>query len=152
MQNASLKQKLLASCIDYVETRISSATAAMQEAQNAANEESRSSAGDKYETARAMMQIERDQAAQRLDEALKLKRTLNQINPNEHHNVVSLGSIVITNSFNAFVAVGPPKLNVDGNVYFIVTPMSPLGKVLTGLKAGAGFTFNNSHNLVVEIS
>jgi len=152
MQNASLKQKLLVSCIEYVETSISSAAAAMQDAQNAANDEDKSSAGDKYETGRAMMQIERDQAAMQLDEAIKLKRILNQINANEHHKVVSLGSIVVTNSFRAFVAVGPPKLNVDNKVYFIVTPMSPLGKVLTGLKAGADFTFNNKQNVVVEIS
>jgi transcription elongation GreA/GreB family factor len=152
MQNASLKQKLLVSCIEYVESRINSATTAMQDAQNAANEEGKSSAGDKYETSRAMMQIERDQAAVQLDEAMKLKRTLNQINANEHHNVVSLGSIVTTNSFRAFVAVGPPKLKVDGNEYFIITPMSPLGKVLIGLKAGADFTFNNKQNVVVEIS
>jgi hypothetical protein len=152
MHNASLKQKLLISCIEYVDASISSAAAAMQYAQNAANDEDKSSAGDKYETGRAMMQIERDHAAMQLDEAMKLKRTLNQINANEHHDVVSLGSIVITNSFRAFVAVGPPKLNVDGNVYFIVTPMSPLGKVLTGLKAGADFTFNNRQNVVIEIS
>ena len=152
MQDASLKQKLLASCIEYVEARINAATVAMQDAQNAANEESKSSAGDKYETGRAMMQIERDQAAVLLDEAVKLKRTLNLINPNKHHNVVSLGSIVKTNSFNAFIAVGPSKLTVDGKVYFIVSPMSPLGKVLTGLKAGADFTFNNKENVVVDIS
>jgi len=152
MQNASLKQKLLISCIEYVETSISSAAAAMQDAQNAANDEDKSSAGDKYETGRAMMQIERDQAAMQLDEAMKLKRILNQINANQYHDVVALGSIVITNFFRAFVAVGPPKLNVDGNVYFIVTPMSPLGKVLTGLKAGADFTFNNKQNVVIEIS
>jgi hypothetical protein len=152
MQNASLKQKLLISCIEYVEAGISSAATAMQDAQNAANDENKSSVGDKYETGRAMMQIERDQAAMRLDEAMKLKKTLNQINANEHHDAVSLGSIVITNSFRAFVAVGPPKLHVDGNVYFIVTPMSPLGKVLTGLKAGADFTFNNKQNVVIEIS
>lgn len=152
MQNTSLKQKLLVSCIEYVETRISSAAAAMQDAQNAANDESKSSAGDKYETGRAMMQIERDQAAVQLDEAMKLKRTLNQINANEHHKVVSLGSIVTTNSFRAFVAVGPLKLNVDGDVYFIITPMSPLGQVLIGLKAGSDFTFNNKQNVVVEIS
>jgi hypothetical protein len=79
MQNSTVKSKLLAMCIEYVEQRISSATTAMQNAQEAANEEGKSSAGDKYETGRAMMQIERDQAAAQLDESLKLKRTLHQI-------------------------------------------------------------------------
>lgn len=151
MQNVSLKQGLLALCIEHVERRISSATAAIQDAQDAANEETKSSAGDKYETGRAMMQIEMEQAAMQLDDALRLKRTLNQINANEQHNVVTLGSVVITKSFNAFIAVGPPKLDVGGKVYFIVTPMSPLGKTLAGLEAGAEFIFNNKSNTVLEI-
>jgi transcription elongation GreA/GreB family factor len=151
MKNVSLKEKLLALCIRHVEEKISAAAEAMRSAQEAANEEGKSSAGDKYETGRAMMQIERDNAAMQLDEALKLKKTLDLISATENHNVVSLGSIVITKTFKSFVAVGPGKLNVEGEDYFIVTPMSPLGKILIGLKAGMEFTFNNKPNTVLEI-
>lgn len=138
-------------CIQYVEQRISSATTAMQNAQDAANEEGKSSAGDKYETGRAMMQIERDQAAAQLDESLKLKRTLHQIGVRDRHELVMLGSVVVTKTFNAFLAVGPSKLTVDGKEYFIVTPMSPLGKALFGLKERSEFTFNNRVNTVLEV-
>ena len=150
MKNVSLKEKLLALCIQHVEEKISAAAEAMRSAQEAANEEGKSSAGDKYETGRAMMQIERDNAAMQLDEALKLKKTLDLISATDNH-VVSLGSIVITKTFKIFVAVGPGKLNVEGEDYFIVTPMSPLGKILFGLKAGMEFTFNNKPNTVLEI-
>jgi len=138
-------------CNQYVEEKIHSATEAMRNAQEAANEEGKSSAGDKYETGRAMMQIERDNAATQLDEALKLKKTLSLIGASGRHQVISLGSIVITKTFKAFVSVGPGKLNVDGVDYFIVTPMSPLGKTLSGLNVGAEFTFNNKPNTVLEI-
>jgi transcription elongation GreA/GreB family factor len=151
MKNLPLKEKLLALCIRHVEEKISAAAEAMRSAQEAANEEDKSSAGDKYETGRAMMQIERDNAAMQLDEALKLKRTLDLISATENHQVVSLGSVVITKTFRSFVAVGPGKLNVDGADYFIVTPMSPLGKILFGHKAGMEFTFNNKPNTVLEI-
>ena len=151
MKNLSLKEKLLALCIRHVEEKINAATEAMRSAQEAANEESKSSAGDKYETGRAMMQIERDNAAAQLDEALKLKKTLSLIGVSGHHHAISLGSIVITKAFNAFISVGPGKLNVDGVDYFIVTPMSPLGKTLSGLNAGVEFTFNNKPNTVLEI-
>lgn len=147
----TLKQKLLALCLEYVEQRISSAATAMQDAQNAANEEGKSSAGDKYETGRAMMQIERDQAAALLDESLKLKRTLHQIGANDRHEVVTLGSVVVTKAFNAFLAVGPSKLTVDDKEYFIVTPLSPLGKVLIGLKERSEFTFNKRPNAILEV-
>ena len=45
----------------------------MANAQESANAEEKSSAGDKYETGRAMMQIERDKAAQQLNESMKLE-------------------------------------------------------------------------------
>jgi transcription elongation GreA/GreB family factor len=149
--NTSLKEKLLALCVQYVGGKIHAASEAMRNAQEAANEESKSSAGDKYETGRAMMQIERDKAATQLDEALKLKKTLSLISTSGSHNVISLGSIVLTKTFNAFISVGPGKLNIDGVDYFIVTPMSPLGKTLSGLNVGAEFTFNNKPNTVLEI-
>jgi transcription elongation GreA/GreB family factor len=146
----SLKEKLLSLCNQHVEEKIHSASEAMRNAQEAANEEGKSSAGDKYETGRAMMQIERDNAAAQLEEALKLKKTLSLIGP-ESHTVISLGSVVITNTFKAFISVGPGKLNVDGVDYFVVTPMSPLGKALSGLQAGSQFTFNNKPNTVLQI-
>jgi transcription elongation GreA/GreB family factor len=71
--------------------------------------------------------------------------------PRDRHQVVTLGSIVITKTFNAFLAVGPSKLTVDGKEYFIVTPLSPLGRVLGGLKEGSEFTFNKRPNTVVEV-
>jgi len=43
-----------------------------------------------------MAQIARDQAAQQLDEALKLKNALDQINPNVSHSKVGFGNLVIT--------------------------------------------------------
>ncbi|HEX6891985.1 MAG TPA: 3-oxoacyl-ACP synthase [Chryseolinea sp.] len=149
--NTSLKERLLNLCIQHVDEKIHAATEAMRNAQEAANEESKSSAGDKYETGRAMMQIERDKAATQLDEALKLKRTLSLIGASSSQHIIALGCIVKTKTFNAFIGVGPGKLSVDGVEYFIVTPMSPLGKTLSGLEAGADFTFNNKPNIVLEI-
>ena len=147
----SLKERLLSLCLQHVEEKINASTEAMRNAQEAANEEDKSSAGDKYETGRAMMQIERDNAAAQLEEALKLKKTLSLIVPSECPQVIALGSVVITKTFKAFISVGPGKLNVDGTDYFIVTPMSPLGKALAGLRAGSDFTFNNKPNTVLEI-
>ena len=71
-----LKHSLLHKCHEFVESRISNARNALDEAQQAANEETKSSAGDKYNTERAMMQIERDKHAAQLVEAQKLQKAL----------------------------------------------------------------------------
>ena len=148
---ALLKSKLLAACREYIEQRIATATTAMNDAQRAANEEGKSSAGDKYETGRAMMQIERDKAAHQLEEALKLKRILDQLVPDISHEFVSTGSVVITTLFNAFIAIGAGKIKVDDQDFFVVGALSPLGKQLTGMKKNEQFVFNQQPNTIVNI-
>jgi hypothetical protein len=145
----STKHQLLVRCKEYVDARISTARQSMDDAQQAANEESKSSAGDKYETGRAMMQIEREKAAAQLDEALKLKATLDQISPDAIHEKVALGSLVITPSKKIFISIGIGKLSLDGDDFLIVAPASPLGKALMGLKARDRIVFNKEQ---IEIS
>lgn len=151
MDASSIKRKLLQECKDYVVKRITTATQAMEQAQLAANEEGKSSAGDKYETSRAMMQIERDKAAGQLDEAMKLRDILDRINPEIQHEKISLGSLVLTSALKIFVAIGIGKLKVDGDDFFVVAPSSPLGKSLMGLKTNDTFTFNNASNKILQI-
>lgn len=146
-----LKHKLLDACREFVEKRIVTATTAMNDAQRSANEEGKSSAGDKYETGRAMMQIERDKAANQLEEALKLKRILDQLHPEVKLERILSGSVVITHLFNAFIAIGAGRVKVDGEDFLVVGSQSPLGKELMGKKPGDKFTFNNLSNTIVKI-
>ncbi len=127
------------------------ATTAMNDAQRSANEEDKSSAGDKYETGRAMMQIERDKAASQLEEALKLKRILDQIRPEVQHERILTGSVVITLLHNIFIAIGAGKIKVEGEDFLVVGSQSPLGKALMGKKPGDEFLFNNQSNAIVKI-
>jgi transcription elongation GreA/GreB family factor len=123
----------------------------MVNAQQAANEEGKSSAGDKYETGRAMMQIERDKAAQQLDEALKLKSITDQISIDAVSGKVILGSLVITNSKKIFVSIGMGKMMLDGEEFLVVAPSSPLGKALMGLKEHDEILFNKERFTVLQI-
>jgi transcription elongation GreA/GreB family factor len=152
--NLYLRQKLFSACLDYVNTRIDTSKQAMADAQESANAEEKSSAGDKYETGRAMMQIERDKTAQQLNEAMKLKQVLDQINNTEvRQSVVSLGSVVITSSSPHFyVAISAGKIQVDGVEYIALAPQSPIGKALLNLKVNDKFMYNNKSCTIVEIS
>ena len=125
----------------------------MANAQESANAEEKSSAGDKYETGRAMMQIERDKAAQQLNESMKLKQVLDQINNTEvRQSSVSLGSVVITSSSPHFyVAISAGKIIIDEVEYIALAPQSPIGKALLGLKVNDTFTYNNKNCMVKDI-
>lgn len=151
MPDIAIKRQLLNQCKAYVDLRIITAKQSMDYAQQAANEEGKSSAGDKYETGRAMMQIERDKAAQQLEEALKLKSIVNYINPDIHHHKVMQGSLVITNSKKIFIAIGIGKMDVEGVSYLVVAPTAPIGKALIGLNVNSRITFNKELIVIQEI-
>lgn len=143
IDSAPLKQTLFDHCRQYVEQRIETAKTAMEAAQSAANEESKSSAGDKYETGRAMAQIERDRHAQQLAEARKLEQELARIDAGKIHSAVQPGSLVLTSQGNYFIAISAGKITVDRTDYFAVSAASPIGVRLNHAKAGDEVVFNS---------
>ena len=136
------KEALLALCQHYVQQRIDTAKEAMQAAQESANSESKSSAGDKYETGRAMAQLERDRHAQLLAEAMKLNQELSRLNIDKTYDNSQPGSLVITNRGNFFISISAGKLTFDGKDYFAISAASPIATVLASKKIGDSATFN----------
>ena len=139
---SSIKQQLYDQCIAYVRNRMAEAEQAFKEAEKAQNEDTKSSAGDKYETGRAMMQQEKDRNTTQLNEANKLMVALNHISIKGNSNVIETGSLVITDNGRFYIAISAGTLVVDGESYFAVSPASPIGLKLKGLKAGDGFDLN----------
>jgi transcription elongation GreA/GreB family factor len=147
----SIKQELYAYCVNYVGQRVQSYQKAMQEAQEGANSEGKSSAGDKYETGRAMMQIERDKNAKQLEETLKLKKALGAFTPNQKHVTVALGSLVQTNKGYFYISISAGKIELNKEIYFAIAPTSPLGIAMSNLKAGDNCEFNKTHYQILSV-
>jgi transcription elongation GreA/GreB family factor len=137
-----LRAKLHRACVAYVEQRIDTLNSAMAEVKEAADEETKNSAGDKYETGRAMMQIEMEKHAAQLAEAKKLQKALKEISLDENANEVQPGSVVFTNHETFYISIGAGALTVDGIRYFAVSPSSPIGMKLIGCKPGDQFELN----------
>lgn len=146
-----IKAALFAQCEVYVQLRVSTAKQAMEAAQEAANSESKSSAGDKYETGRAMAQLERDRNAQLLAEAQKVERDLKQINIDKSYTIGQPGSLIMTSRGKFFISIGAGKLTLDGTDYFAVSAASPIGIALSGRKAGDSVVFNKMTYQVLEV-
>lgn len=138
----SLKEELYKQCLQYVQTRMDAAQQGIDEAQQASKDDTKSSAGDKYETGRAMMQQETDRNMAQLNEANKLKVALNIINPTTIHTTIDTGSVVKTNNGNFYIAISAGTLAVEGESYFAISPASPIGIKMKGLKVGDRFELN----------
>ncbi|GAB3018795.1 hypothetical protein GCM10027185_14700 [Spirosoma pulveris] len=123
----------------------------MEAAQEAANSESKSSAGDKYETGRAMAQLERDRHAQLLAEAVKIEQELKQLAIEKNYEKVQPGSVAVTNRGLFFISIGAGKMTLDGADYFAVSAASPIGALLAGHRAGDSVTFNKMVYQIQEV-
>lgn len=147
-----LKQTLYNNCKAYVEQRISTAKQAMQNAQDAANNESKSTAGDKHDTARAMMHIEKEQNARLLAESNALADVLSRINPEKENNKAVLGSVVRTNRGNFYLSISAGKLQVENDIFFAISTDSPIGKLMLGLVVGECFEFRGVRYEIVSVA
>lgn len=137
----SLKEKLFEHCLEIIEQKIQLAQNALKSAHEGINQEGKSSMGDKYETSKAMLDLEKEKIQSQLSASLQLKRNLVQIKPQKIQNEVGFGSIVQTNQGIYFFGVGLGKIKFHQKDYFVISLVSPLGQALLGKKTGDQITF-----------
>lgn len=137
-----IKNQLYQQCLTFIEQRIQTADTALQQAREASNDDTKSSAGDKYETSREMMQQDIDRNKRLLIDAQDNLRVLQSIDSSLKSANVTHGSYVITNQGSFYVSVSAGQLHVGDKTIFAISPASPIGKLLLEKKKGDGFDFN----------
>ncbi|MBL4593094.1 MAG: 3-oxoacyl-ACP synthase [Flavobacteriales bacterium] len=151
MKLSKIKIQLHKQCYKLAEEQITRIKTALQEVQDAANNETKSSAGDKHETGRAMAQLETEKLSTQLSEALKLEQVLQQINPELEHKIVGLGSLVITNNGSFYISVSLGKVEINDEIYFAISAVSPIGKLLLTKKEKESFSFNGKSYVILSV-
>ena len=116
-----------------------------------AQNDAKGSAGDKHETALSMMHLEQEKLNQKVKEALEQKAILDSIDIVKKNVVVSLGSLVYTNSFIFFISQALPKIQVEGHEIIALSPQSPLGRQLIGKKVNDEVHFNTATYKVLDL-
>ncbi|MFD1292921.1 3-oxoacyl-ACP synthase [Lutibacter holmesii] len=145
----NIKKQLLKACILFVENKHTTISKSIASNKNDLFSETKSSAGDKHETGRAMIQLEMEKAGQQLAEVSFMQTVLSKIVVTKVSNIVCLGSLVKTTKGNYFLAVSVGQIKVENHTYFAVSAQSPIGKQLLGKKVGAIIEFNKAEVLEV---
>jgi transcription elongation GreA/GreB family factor len=145
------KQQLYTKCQDFLNNRLDVIKKAIFDIQNSLQSETKSSAGDKHETGRAMLQLEREKAGHQLAEIQKLKETLHKINPESQHQNIALGSVVYTTQSNYFIAVSAGELEINSDKFYAISPSTPIAKLILSKEVGDQIQFRNSTFVISKI-
>lgn len=142
------KKELYSACSNFINESISVIKKALDDAQEGANSDSKGSAGDKHETGRAMMHLEKEKNAKQLAERSNLLKVLALIKPGAKHNKAQLGSLIKTNGGNYYLSIAMGKFELNNELFYIVSPVSPIGQLLVNTEEGSKFMFNGKEVLV----
>lgn len=147
-----IKEKLFLQCEEYVQNRIDTAQHAIDSVEAAGEEETKSSAGDKYETSREMMKQEIERNFQLLAEAKQMQHVLHSLKPvSTNPKNIRPGSLILTDQGLFYLAIGIGKLQVDGQAIFVLSPSAPVGQILIGKALGDRVSFNQRAYLIQDI-
>ncbi len=111
----------------------------------------KSSAGDKFETSRVLMQTEYDKIHNQLLILKNQLRAIKSISFSDKKNKAGVGSFIKTNKSFYFISIGLGKQIIDNNDIYIISLSSPIGKLLNNKKKGDKIVFNNKEELIENI-
>ncbi|RZF62275.1 GreA/GreB family elongation factor [Sphingobacterium corticibacterium] len=145
-----IKKELLSYCLRQIEGRLEETAFAIQQAQEAIESETKSSAGDKYETSREMIQQDLNRYHTQLLQSKKDWVVLQKMET-EIKEKVEIGAIVVTDKVTYFMAVSLGQQRVEGMNFMVISPSSPIGKLLLGREVGDQIVFNGTKQSITAI-
>ncbi len=113
--------------------------------------ETKSTAGDKHETGRAMLQLEREKTGNQLAEIQKVKEVLSKIDVDKTIKTIGLGSLVYTSNLNYFIAISAGELDYNGGKFYAISPSTPIAKLLLSKTVGDTIKFRSTTFAITKI-
>jgi hypothetical protein len=146
-----LKLTLRNYCLQQLQARLAVATQLVLRAQDSANNEGKSSAGDKYETARSMGQLEKQMYQNQEQQIRNELAAASATDIYIHSPRVTKGSLIFTAELIIFVCAGLGKQVVDNATIFFISADAPLFGILRGKSVGENFTLNKLSYTITEL-
>ena len=144
------KHQILERCRCLLDEQLARIENAMRLAQEEANRETKSSAGDKYETGRSMMQLEKEKYAIQHQRIEQLRETLRFI-PTEKHEHAQFGSVVCTDIGWFYLSQGLGEIQIEEKTIRCISMKTPIGIVLEGCEEGDILRFREKEIEVLDV-
>lgn len=146
------KQSLYNFCRDYVDNRIDRIQKNISDIHDSLYSETKSSAGDKHETGRAMLQLEREKLGQQLSDAEKMKQVLSKVSTAVLSENVVIGSWVRTSKANFYLAISAGQFTQGDVKVFCISAGTPMGQLLLGKSVGDSIFFNGAEIEILNVT
>ncbi len=150
-EKLSWKEELKAACENLLKTRIETSALAMKHAQESANSDDKSSAGDKYETSRAMGQRDSDMHAGQLEQATKDLEFIRTIQTTRLHQQAGPGALIVCKDLIFFMALGLGATTIQGKKVILLSPQAPLAGAMKLKKTGERFLMNGKEMEILDV-
>jgi hypothetical protein len=105
-------------------------------AKESRDSDTKSSAGDKFETGREMMQREMDKISASIDQSKNQLNFLSKINLNRPYSTVDLGCLIITDQGIYYISIGLGKVEINAEIIYAISLDSPIGQLFKGKRVG----------------
>lgn len=138
----TFKEKIFRHYLQLITEKVRVLQQSLHDLTESAGNETKSTAGDKHETALAMLQIEQENISRQLKETLAQKTILENIDTSLHTEQIVRGSLVTTNKGIFFLSIALGKATLEDQLIIALSPESPLGKAMLHLKTGDTCSFN----------
>ena len=145
------KQKIYDQYLQIVNDKVNMLQKVLEDLKESGSNETKSTAGDKHETALAMLQIEQANTRGQLQELLLQKAAFEKIDPNLSAPMIVNGSLIKTNRGFLFMSIALGKAVLENITVMALSPQSPLGQKLMGLKTGEVAVINNTEYVIESI-
>ncbi len=129
-------------CLQLVRERIEGLELQLADLTESAANETKSTAGDKYETARAMLHIEQDQVRRQMRENRSILATLEAIDPLRSNQRIGPGSLACLNGDWYYFGASLGRQDIGGMQIIAVSMLAPLSGKLKGLGIGETASVN----------
>ena len=147
-----IKQQLHLKCQELLQNRLRVVEKNMNDIYNNLESETKSTAGDKHETGRAMLHLEREKLGHQLAIINNQLQVFNKINLEAQTSRVVLGSLVYTTQANYFISVSMGELKAGKIRAYAISPISPVGQALMLKAVDETVFYNNQKIKILKIS
>ena len=145
------KKQVINICQKHLAEKMAIINNALKQTQASSNDDTKSSAGDKHETSRAMAHIENERLAKQLSLLIQQNESLNKINPEIKNTKIALGSFIKTKNINLFISTGLGKISTKEIEFYAISSNSPVATNLLGKTIGEEFKMGSNTLVVTEI-